>query len=595
MSDTPRPAPLSFSEFEPVSTAAWQERIRRDLKGADPETLVWALADGFAVQPFYHEAALDALGAAPAPQVRPGAEGAGWLNVPTYSVGALGTGHAAISRAAEAVQRGADGVHFDLTDAASFDVDYLHDHLPLAGTYLGFSVRIGAAEFVERLLLTAPSGLRGFLRFDPLADHTPDLPGQLADLRTVLRRTRHLSDFRALTLNGTFFANRGGTASQQIGFTLAAAATYLSELPNEELSVADVAAALQIQVGLNPNYFLEIAKLRAFRQLWATLLHAYGLPAEAAAGLRLFASTSTWSKTTLDPHTNLLRVTTETMAAVLGGADAVSVAPFDSLFHDPNEFSDRLARNLSLILREESQLHRVADPAAGSYYLETLTSQVAQGAWSQFQRIQAAGGLPTAVGMVMQELHKVAQEQFQRIADGSQVVVGTNRFQDPNEQFDYNPKKLLRSRDFDSTRAAYPSEVLRLATALHFQRREKKRKRAAVVLLGTHTNQLILESFMQLLPKAERQAFNVNHPEGTLSVLFSTPEGATLMYATPEQFGHFARVVCRVRQDDAGFVPPHLLNADLATMQEAIALFGFKEFSVEGYSTDDVLARLQGR
>jgi methylmalonyl-CoA mutase len=116
-----------------------------------------------------------------------------------------------------------------------------------------------------------------------------------------------------------------------------------------------------------------------------------------------------------------------------------------------------------------------------------------------------------------------------------------------------------------------------------------------VVLLGTHTNQLILESFMQLLPKSEREAFNVSHPEGTLSVLFSTPEGATLMYATPDQFGHFARVVCRIPADESGFVPPHLLNADLATMQEAVVLFGFKEFTVEGYSTDDVLARLQGR
>ena len=483
----------------------------------------------------------------------------------------------------------------DLTDAASFDVAYLHSRLPLAATYLGFSLRIGAAAFVARLLAAEPAGLRGFLRFDPVTDHTPDLPGQLADLRTVLRHTRHLPDFRALTLNAAFFANRGGTATQQLGFALATAATYLSELPNDSLTVAEVAAAMQLQVALNPNYFIEIAKLRAFRRLWATLLHAYGLPAEAAAGLRIFAGTSTWSKTTLDPHTNLLRVTTETMAAVLGGADAVSVAPFDSLFHDPNEFSDRLARNLPVLLREEAQLGRVADPAAGSYYLETLTDELARNAWRLFQRIQAEGGLPGAVGLIMQELQKVAQEQFQRIADGTQVVVGTNRFQNANEQFDYNPKKLLRSRDFDSTRAAYPSEVLRLATALHFQRREKKRKRAAVVLLGTHTNELILQSFMRLLPREEREALDASHPEGTLSVLFSTPEGATLMYATPQQFGHFARVVCRVAQNEPNFVPPHLLNADLATMQEAVSFFGFQEFTVHGYSTDDVLARLQGR
>ncbi|TGE22956.1 methylmalonyl-CoA mutase family protein [Hymenobacter metallicola] len=591
MADTPRSTPVSFSEFDSISTAAWQERISRDLKGADPATLEWHTNEGFTVQPFYHREALADL----TPAVVTTDAARAWLNIPTYAVGAADKGHKAIDLAADALSRGADGIYFDLVDAPAFDVNYLHEKLPLATTYLGFSVRLGALAFVERLLATGTAGLRGFLRFDPVTDHTPDLPQQLASLRKIISLTRHLPEFRALTLNGAFFANRGGTITQQIGFTLAAAATYLEQLPSEDVSVAEVAAAFQVQVALNPNYFFEIAKLRALRRLWATLLHTYGLPPEAAAALRLFAVTSTWSQTTLDPHTNLLRVTTETMAAVLGGANAVSVAPFDQLYQSPNEFSSRLARNLPIILREESGLNRVADPAAGSYYLETITDQLAREAWATFQRVEAAGGLPSAIGMVLQELHTVAQSQFQRIAAGEQVIVGTNRFQNPQEHFDYNPKRLLRSKEFDSTRAAYPSEVLRLATALHFQRREKKRRRAAVVLLGTHTNQLILESFLRLLPTQERLALKASHPEGTLSVLFSTPEAATLMYATPDQFGHFARVVCRVPVDEPDFIPPTLLTADLATMQEAVSLFGFKEFNVEGYSTEDVLARLQGR
>jgi methylmalonyl-CoA mutase len=591
MADTPHATPLSFSEFDSISTAAWQERIRRDLKGADPAALEWLTPEGFTVQPFYHREALAAL---PAAGPVAGAS-TDWLNVPAYAVAAADKGYEAIERAAQALERGADGAYFELTDAAAFDVAYLHQRLPLATTYIGYGVRIGAAGFVERLLATGTPTLRGFLRFDPITDHTPDLSHQLAELRTILTRTRAMPDFRALTLNGAFFANRGGTVTQQIGFVLAAAATYLEQLPNEQLPVAEVVAALAIQVGLNPNYFFEIAKLRALRRLWATLLHAYQLPAEAAPALRIFAATSTWSQTTLDPHTNLLRVTTETMAAVLGGAYSVSVAPFDRLYQSPNEFSSRLARNLPVILREEAGLNRVADPAAGSYYLETITDQLARDAWAVLQRVEAAGGLPSAIGTVLQELHAVAQTQFQRIASGEQVIVGTNRFQNPNESFDYNPKRLLRSKEFDSTRAAYPSEVLRLATAMHFQRREKKRRRAAVVLLGTHTNQLILESFLQLLPSQERLALKASHPEGTLSVLFSTPEAATLMYATPDQFGHFARVVCRVPVDEPDFIPPTLLTADLATMQEAVSLFGFREFTVEGYSTEDVLARLQGR
>ena len=594
MADTSSPTPLAFSEFKPLSTAAWQERIRRDLKGQDPETLRWHSPEGLIVEPFYHREALDALAGPVAPQVRPGNTNA-WLNVPTYLVPAHDNGHAAIDRAADALARGADGAHFELADVAAFDVAYLAQRLPLATTYVGYSTRTAPLPLVQRLLTAGNDTLRGFLRFDPVTDHLSDLQGQLASLREVLLLTRHLPEFRALTVNGAYFGNRGGSATQQLAFALGSAAYYLGCLPQGELDRATVAAALQVQVAINPGYFTEIAKLRALRRLWATVLFAYDLPPETAAQLRLYASNASWSQTTLDPHTNLLRTTTEAMAAVVGGADAVSVTPFDSLFAAPNELADRLARNIPTLLRAEAHLHQVADPAAGSYYLETLTDELARNAWALFQEVQAAGGMPRAVRLVLQQLQATTQAQFRRIATGEQVLVGTNRYQNPREKFTFNPKRLLRSADFDSTRAAYPSEVLQLATAMHFQRREKKLKRAAVVLLGAHTNQHILESFLQTLPKHERPELLASHPEGTVSVLLSSSEEATLMYATPEQFSRLACLIYRVPEDDTSFIPPALLTSDLATLQEAVQFFGFKEFTVEGYSTEDVLARLQGK
>ncbi|MET4106546.1 methylmalonyl-CoA mutase family protein [Hymenobacter sp. UYP22] len=591
MADLPRPAPVSFSEFDAVSTAQWQERITRDLKGKDPATLVWATPDGFPVQPFYHQEALAALGGAPLPQALSAGR---WRNVPTYSVATLERGHNAIERAAEALKRGADGAHFVLGLAEGFDTEHLQQRLPLADIYVGYTVRNGAAGLVQRLA-AAGSAPRGFLVSDPITRHAANMAAQLEELRTAVQTARSWPEFRALGLDVAYYGNRGATATQQIAFALSTAAAYLSELPTADLPVAAVAAALHLHVAVGPNYFFEMAKLRALRRLWATLLHAYGLPAEAAQQLTIFASTATWSQTTLDPHTNLLRTTTEAMSAVMGGADAVSVGTFDSLFHAPNEFAERLARNLPVLLREEAYLDRVQDPAAGSYYVETLTDQLAQEAWALFQKIQNQGGLPAATGFVLQEMHASAQAQFRRIATGEQVVVGTNKFQNPQETFDYNPKRLLRSRDFDSTRATYPAEVLRLATALHFERREKKKKRAALVLLGAHTNQTILESFLLTLPEADRGELHKSRPEGTLSVLFSSPEEATLMYATPEQFGRLARAISHVPIDEPNFIPPALLTADLATMQEATQLFGLKEFSVHGYSTEDVLARLQGK
>ncbi|GGE95179.1 methylmalonyl-CoA mutase family protein [Hymenobacter cavernae] len=592
MPDTPQPTPVSFSEFEPLTTAAWQERIRRDLKGADLASLEWHTPEGFTVQPFYHREALENLGQQPVPQ----AQGAPtWLNVPTYHVPAADHGHTLIDQAADALARGADGVYFVLADAATFDVTYLSARLPLATTYIGYSLKSAGLDLVQRLLATGATTLRGFLQYDPITNHTPNLASQLSELRQVLRLTRAMPQFRGLSLHIDNFGNCGATATQQLAFALSTAAAYLSELSDAELSVVDVAATMQVHVAINPSYFIELTKLRALRRLWATLLHAYQLPPAGAASLTIFASTASWSKTTLDSHTNLLRVTTETMAAVLGGADAVSVGTFDSLYEAPNEFSARIARNLPIILREESGLNRVADPAAGSYYLETLTDELAREAWSLFQRIQAAGGLPSATRLVVQELHEAAQAQFRRIAAGEQVVVGTNRFQNAQEQFSFNPKRLLRSKEFDTTRATYPSEVLRLATVMHFQRRERRRKRAAVVLLGPHTNQHIMESFMRTLPKEERPELAAAHPVGTLSVLFSSPEEATLMYATPEQFNAFARTICRVDPEDPSFAAPTLLSADLATLQEAVQFFGFQEFTVNGYSTEEVLARLQGK
>ena len=594
MPTTPVATSVSFAEFPAVTTAQWQARLTRDLKGRDPATLRWPLPDGFTVEPFYHREALAALGGPPAPLPHPLAP---WLNVPALTVPAGSDGHAQIDQAAKALTSGADGIHFILTEAATFAVSYLAEQLPLGRTFVGYTVTEDPDALLSQLVDAVPgTALRGFLRFAPgPVPEGAELASYYPALRRCVSLTTAMPDFRALAVNGAFFGNRGATTTQQIAFSLNTAAALLAELPNGEIGAAQVAAALHVHMAITPSYFPEIAKLRAFRRLWATLLHGFGLPAELNVGLRIHATTASWTQTTLDAHSNLLRHTTEAMSAVLGGADSLTVAPFDNLFAEANNFSARLARNLSVLLREEAGLGRVQDPAAGSYFLETLTDQLAQEAWTMFQRLEAAGGLPAVRGQLLEEIKAVATETFRHIASGQQVIVGTNRFQDRNEQFSFHPKKLLRSAAFDVTRAAYPTEVLRLATALHFERREKKSKRAAVVLLGANTNQIILDSFIQLLQAHERPEIAASHPPGTLSLLYSSAEEATLMYATPEQFQNFARFIYQIPPEKQVFIPPALLSSDLPTLQEAVRVFGFHEMKVQGYSTEEVLARLQGR
>ncbi|MDO7876617.1 methylmalonyl-CoA mutase family protein [Hymenobacter sp. ASUV-10] len=594
MSDTSAAAPVSFSEFPAVTTAEWQARLTRDLKGQDPATLRWPLPDGFALEPFYHREALATLPHEPQPLGHPLTP---WLNVPTLHVPADTDGHPQIAQAAEALLKGADGIHFELATTGSFDVAYLAATLPLASTFVAYTVTEGPDKLLTSLITNAPgTALRGFLRFCPSGE-PEGAEGSLyqSTLRRCVVLTRAMPDFRALAINGAYFGNRGSTPTQQVAFSLNTAAALLSELPNAEVSLEEVARTMHVHLAILPIYFQQIAKLRAFRRLWATLLHAFGLPTEVARELRLHAVTSTWTLTTLDPHTNLLRHTTEAMSAVLGGADSLSVAPFDALFAEPNDFSARLARNLSIMLREESHLGQVQDPAAGSYYIETFTDQLAREAWTTFQRLEAAGGLPKVRGQMLEEIRETANATFRRIASGQQVVVGTNKFQNRDEHFSFHPKKLLRSATFDTTRAAYPTEVLRLATAMHFERRERKSKRAAVVLLGANTNQIILDNFLRTLNQEEQPEIAASHPAGTLSLLFSSPEEATLMYATPEQFRKFARFIFQIPNDKQHFIPPVLLTSDLATMQEAVRVFGFQEMKVQGYSTEEVLARLQGR
>lgn len=599
-SSPPGTPPVSFPEFLPVSTAQWQAQLARELKGADPASLRWTMPDGLVAEPFYHREALNALGGPPAPlPPRP----VPCRNVVLLTVPAGTDGRLQIEQGADALARGAQGLHFSLQgDPATFAVAELAARLPLATTWLGYSVPQQPELLLERLAVASGGQpLRGFLRFVP-----PTVPegGKLLPFRAMLRRclalARDWPGFSALAVNGMYFGNRGATLTQQLAFSLSTAAALLAELPDEAsgLTVADVARALHLDVAVSPSYFPELARLRAARRLWATLLHAYGLPPAGAATLPIHATTSTWTQTTLDPHTNLLRHTTEAMSAMLGGADSIQVAAFDCLYQAPNEFSARLARNLPVILQDEAHLDWVADPAAGSYFIETLTDELARAAWTEFQALEAQGGMVEARSRALEAVSQAGLEKFKRIATGQDVVVGTNRFQDPNEKFDFPPKQLLRSRDFDTTRATYPSEVLRLATALHFERRTNQDKQATLVLLGNaRVNGEIADAFRQLLHPGPTAALPPPAEEiapDSYSVLFSKPDEATLMYARPEQFDHLARVV---QQVPAGHVfdIPSLVTSDLATLLEAVRVFGLKEFVVEGHHTEEVLARLQGR
>ena len=260
--------------------------------------------------------------------------------------------------------------------------------------------------------------------------------------------------------------NAGATTVQELAFTLAAAVEYLNN------SGADAAKDLEFEFAIGPNYFFEIAKLRAARGLWAQILAVYGLSVK----MNIAARTSTWNQTVYDPHNNLLRGTTEAMAAAIGGADSITVVPFDEPYREPDDFSRHLALNTQLILRDEAYFNKVADPAAGSYYLESLTESVAREAWALFQEVEAKGGLTAASSSIDEAIAKSRDARNKLINQRRRVFVGVNQYPNLREEVLQQIEK-----EPPAYRAAVAFESLRLATEKYAKRAGKK----PVVLLLT--------------------------------------------------------------------------------------------------------------
>ena len=233
----------------------------------------------------------------------------------------------------------------------------------------------------------------------------------------------------------------GADSALSLGLTLASAVHTLRAMEKRGIDPAATAARLQFFVSIGSDFFMEIAKLRALRILWSDILTASGCPKEAAC-VPIHARTSRRTQSVLDPHVNMLRATTEAMSAVLGGTDSLHVSPFDELFREPNEFSRRIARNVQLILAHECRFDQVTDPAGGSWYVESLTRDLAQAAWEHFQVIEKAGGILKGLesGLVQKNVAAAAACRAERLATRQDVLIGANQYSDPADMPRPDPK-----------------------------------------------------------------------------------------------------------------------------------------------------------
>jgi len=281
------------------------------------------------------------------------------------------------------------------------------------------------------------ASLTGRLGCDPMAGigtegELPVPAGQLYDELADLTR-KAAPGLHTLPVYEDPWHDGGADGALGLGLTLASAVHALREMEARGLSLEEAACGVHFNLCIGSDFFLEIARLRALRVLWSSIMTACGVE-PSAASLKIHARTSRRTGTVLDPHVNMLRATTQAMSAVFGGVDSLHVAPFDETSKGPDEFNRRIARNVQLVLKHECHFDHVADPAGGSWFVEKLTADVAVKAWEHFQAVESAGGMGASLekGLVQEWVATAAAERAARLATRREVMVGTNQYPDPN-------------------------------------------------------------------------------------------------------------------------------------------------------------------
>ncbi len=255
-------------------------------------------------------------------------------------------------------------------------------------------------------------------------------------MASLLKWTKYnMPKLRTIGINGLAFHNSGASAVQELAYVMATAVEYINQMLDRGLNIDNIAQSIRLTFGIGPFYFMEVAKIRAVRIIWAKIIEAYKGDRESQKA-KIHARTSFLNQTKYDPYVNMLRTTTETFSAVVGGVDSLHTNSFNECFEEPDEFSRRIARNTQTILNEETRLSSLIDPGAGSYYVEKLTDEIAKKAWALFQKIERNGGVLETLkqGYLQEEVEKVDERRRKDIAKRKAVIIGTNMYSNLKEK-----------------------------------------------------------------------------------------------------------------------------------------------------------------
>lgn len=411
-----------FSEFREVSAKEWKQRIQVDLRGADyNETLVWESPEGIKVKPFYHS---DETGAGPEyPK-----------NKRNWRIGHdiyAGDSKRANKKALQLLQKGVERLSFSIP-SPDIPIATLLEGIDIARIPVYLNLGFLSSDYLRSAVAYSGQALKNiYLNIDPIGQLARSgnwFRGWDTDFK-VLKEVLETNAEHVLAVDLGLYQNAGAHMVQQLAYALAHANEYLNACDEWGFPGPK---SITFKVAVGSHYFFEIAKLRALRELWSALTEAYGIQMEC----HIIAYPTRRNKTLYAYNTNMLRTTTECMAAVLGGADMVMNLPYDAIYHKANEFGDRIALNQLLLLKNESYFDKVRNPADGAYYIENITQQLAEKALVLFKSIEKGGGFlkQLKAHTIQKKIGESAQKEKEELNQGKEVLVGTNKYQHENDR-----------------------------------------------------------------------------------------------------------------------------------------------------------------
>lgn len=447
-----------FSEFPPISTDKWVEKIVTDLKGADFEKrLVWKTNEGFNVKPFYREEDIQSLKITESlpgefPYVRgTKKDNNNWYIRQDIVVSDF---NEANQKALNLMTKGVTslGFHIKGKEVNQDNIVTLLNNILPEQVELNFStckkesvnlIRILVDYFKEKKYdLTKIQGSVNIDFIGAILSKGVVKEDWIQYMVDGIEAAAELRYFKVIAVNAYLFNNAGSFITQELGYALAWGNELMSRLVEAGVNPTSAAKKIKFNFGIGPNYFMEIAKFRAARWLWAEIVKAYrptchyDCPNEGpdhecrcSGKMNIFARTSFFNQTVYDTYVNMLRTQTEAMSASIAGVNSLLVSPFNESFKTPDEFSERIARNQQLLLKEECHFDKVADPSGGSYYIESLTNSIAQEAWKLFLETEEKGFYnQVKAGEVQATINASAEKRFKAVAQRREILLGTNQF-----------------------------------------------------------------------------------------------------------------------------------------------------------------------